>query len=200
MYCTRKYEYSEEYIDKIKKDYLKTGASAIISKKDIINAFDNPRCQHTIGRQENGNFVSSMFEDIYLVYDKDGQLKSSDIIEKIKGAELGKYEEGVYQYSYSPELVNNCEKLNCLRVVNGDNPGANSLNIPGCRTWAGKNIEYSETELLMPSVYVQGFESAEVFAMIENKGYFEIINPVVVVEDGNKVQVEGIFRISKLGG
>lgn len=199
MYETGDYSYSQDFVDKVKEPYLETGASSLVSRRDVINAFDNPRCQHTIGRQEHGNFVTSMKEDATLVYNEDGTLKSSETIEKIKGVDPGKYDDGVYQYSYDSEFVKSCEEKGLVRTVSGDNPGANSLNIPGCQTWAGENVEYSESELLMPSVDVQGYSSDDAFRAIDENGYFEIENPTVVTEEGNRVQVDGTFRIYKLG-
>ena len=199
MYESGDYSYSQDFVDKVKEPYLETGASSLVSRRDVMNAFDNPRCQHTIGRQEHGNFVTSMKEDVALIYNEDGTLKSSETIEKIKGVDPGKYDDGVYQYSYDSEFVKSCEEKGLVRTVNGDNPGANSLNIPGCQTWAGENVEYSESELLMPSVDVQGYSSDDAFRTIDENGYFEIANPTVVTEEGERVQVNGTFRIYKLG-
>ncbi|XZR21807.1 N-acetylglucosamine-1-phosphate uridyltransferase, partial [Streptococcus canis] len=49
----------------------------------------------------------------------------------------------------------------------------NSLNIPGCQTFAGKNIQNSESELIFPSIDVKGISSKKVLAEIDSKGYFE---------------------------
>ena len=199
MYESGNYTYTSDFVDKIKEPYLESGASSLVSNRDIMNAFENPRCQHTIGRQEHGNFVTSMKEDSALIYNGDGSLKTSETIETIKGVDPGKYDDGVYQYSYDSDFVKSCEEKGLIRTVNGDNPGSNSLNIPGCQTWAGEHVDYSESELLMPSIDVQGFNSEDAFKAIEEDGYFEINNPTVVAEDGSRVQVDGTFRIYKLG-
>ena len=196
MYISRDYEYSQDFIARVKKPYLDTGASALVSKRDIMSAFDDSRWQNTIGRQEHGNFVTSMMEDMRLIYNEDGSLKSPNIIAEIKGVNEDKYDEGVYQYSYDPEFVKNCEEKGLIRTANGDTPGASSVNIPGCQTWAGEHIEYSESELLMPSIYVEGYESSDVFKDIAERGYFEIKDPEVVTVDGDKVQVKGSFKIN----
>lgn len=199
MYESGDYSYEKDFVDKVKEPYLESGASSLVSNRDVINAFDNPRCQSTIGRQEYGNFVTSMKEDNALIYDTSGGLKNKETIEQIKGVDPGKYDAGVYQYSYDSMFVNDCENKGLIRTVKGDNPGSNSLNIPGCQTWAGEHSEYSESELLMPSIDVSGYNSEDVFKAIDEKGYFEIQNPTVVTEDGTRVQVNGIFRINRLG-
>ena len=199
MYESGDYSYEKDFVDKVKEPYLESGASSLVSNRDVINAFDNPRCQSTIGRQEYGNFVTSMKEDNALIYDTSGGLKNKETIEQIKGVDPGKYDAGVYQYSYDSMFVNDCENKGLIRTVNGDNPGSNSFNIPGCQTWAGEHSEYSESELLMPSIDVSGYNSEDVFKAIDEKGYFEIQNPTVVTEGGTRVQVNGIFRINRLG-
>lgn len=199
MYKSGNYRYEKDFVDKIKEPYLEEGASSLVSNRDVINAFDNPRCQSTIGRQEHGNFVTSMKEDNALIYDTSGLLKNTETIEQIKGVDPGKYDGGVYQYSYDSTFVNDCENKGLIRTVNGDNPGSNSLNIPGCQTWSGEHTEYSESELLMPSIDVSGYKSEDVFNTIRENGYFEINCPTVVSEDGARVQVNGTFRITRLG-
>ncbi len=199
MYISRAYNYSDDFVEKVKIPYKESGASALVSRKDVINAFDNPRFHNTIGRQEHGNFVTSIKEDSALIYNSDGSLKSPESIVTIKGVDVGKYDNGIFQYAYDSEFVNNCDEMGLLRTVNGDNPGANSLNIPGCQTWAGKNVSYSESELIMPSVDVSGYNSNDVFSALRNNGVFEIKNPTVITADGGKVTVNGMFRVKILG-
>lgn len=198
MYISRDYKYSSEFVEKVKEPYIKSGASSLVNQRDVKNAFDLERFGSTIGRQENGIFVTSCSEDSALIYDTNGELKSSSNIEEIKGLGAGKFDEGVYQYEYDSEFVRSCDSKGLVRVVNGDNPGANSLNILGCQTWAGEEIGNSESELLMPSVDVKGYSSDDVFSSISEKGYFEIKDPIVLDQNGNRIQVTGKFKIKKL--
>lgn len=152
----------------------------------------------SLGKSIEEALENSEFLDSALIYDTNGELKSSSNIEEIKGLGAGKFDEGVYQYEYDSEFVRSCDSKGLVRVVNGDNPGANSLNIPGCQTWAGEEIGNSESELLMPSVDVKGYSSDDVFSSISEKGYFEIKDPIVLDQNGNRIQVTGKFKIKKL--
>ena len=196
MYQNREYKYSQEFIEEIKKQYLESGASAIVNQKDVEFAFSR---FETIGRGKYGNFVTSIKEDSNLLYDDFGRLHKGSVIESIKGVDPGKYDSGIYQYKYDTELVESFNKLGIIRTADGTTPGASSLNIPGCQTWAGKNIGYSESELIMPSIDVSEFDSSEVFNSIKENGFFEIKNPTIISPDGSKVQVNGSFKIEKLG-
>lgn len=198
MYESRKYNYKKEFVEKLKKIYLDTGASHIASKKDIISAFDNAARGFSIGRQEHGLFVTSVAEDNAHLYDDKGTLKSGAAIEEVKGVDPGKYNDGVYQYEYDAALAKNINQLGFIRTASGDTPGANSLNIPGCQTFAGKNIQNSESELIFPSVDVKGISSKKVLAEIESKGYYEIVDPTIITSKGERKQVSGRFKIKKL--
>lgn len=201
MYTNRTYKYSDKFIERVKKPYIESGASSIVNQKDLINAFDNPTRGYTIGRQEFGNFTTSVKEDADLLLDAGGKLKVdvSDI-ETIKGVDPGKYSSGAYQYVYDSTLVKNCDDQGIIRIADGTTPGASSLNIPGCQTWAGKNLSYSESELIMPSIDVSGIDSKTVLEEIENKGVFQIENPTIVMPTGDRIKVEGTFKIVKIGG
>lgn len=89
--------------------------------------------------------------------------------------------------------------MGLVRAVDGTTSGASSLNIPGCKTWAGENIAYSESELLMPSIDVSKYDSEDVFSAIEKQGYFEIKNPTVICSDGTLTEIKGIFLINRIG-
>lgn len=98
MYVSRKYHYKKEFVEKLKQVYKESGASHVTSKKDLMLAFDDAKRKSTIGRQENGLFVTSFAEDMALLFTDQGKLKSADQIENIKGVDSGKYSDGVYQY------------------------------------------------------------------------------------------------------
>ncbi|KPJ22777.1 NADase-type glycan-binding domain-containing protein [Streptococcus phocae] len=198
MYASRKYNYKKDFVDKLKQIYRESGASHIVSKKDLMAAFDNAARGYTIGRQENGLFVTSFAEDTVLLYNDKGKLKSASNIEEVKGVDSGKYKDGVFQYEYDADLTKNLDKLNYIRTANGDSPGASSLNIPGCQTWAGKHIENSESELIFPSIDVKGISSKDVLKEIQSKGYFEIVDPKVVAPNGKRVKVNGRFKVRQM--
>ena len=196
MYIKRQYKYDDKFIEEIKQLYLKNGASSVVNRKDIENAFSR---FETVGRGEYGNFTTSMYEDNILLYGYDGKLVEKNIIESIKGVDKGKYDSGVFQYIYDKEFVESADKLGLIKVVDGTTPGASSLNIPGSKTWAGKNIEYSETELLMPSIDVSKYDSIDVLSDIDLKGCFEIKNPTVICKNGSLIEIKGTFYIKKIG-
>ncbi|HES0552944.1 TPA: nicotine adenine dinucleotide glycohydrolase [Streptococcus pyogenes] len=198
MYVSRKYQYKKEFVEKLKQVYKESGASHVTSKKDLMLAFDDAKRKSTIGRQENGLFVTSFAEDMALLFTDQGKLKSADQIENIKGVDSGKYSDGVYQYEYDSELTKNIDKLGYIRTASGDTPGANSLNIPGCQTWSGKHIENSESELIFPSISVKDLKSKAVLAEIDAKGYFEIIDPTIIAPNGDHKKVTGRFKIKKM--
>ena len=72
------------------------------------------------------------------------------------------------------------------------------MNIPGCQTFAGKNIQNSESELIFPSIDVKGISSKKVLAEIDSKGYFEIVDPTIITPKGERKQVSGRFKIKKM--
>ncbi|MCM1494870.1 MAG: T7SS effector LXG polymorphic toxin [Bacteroides sp.] len=196
MYTERSYLYSDSFIEATKQPYLTGGASSVVNQDDLENAFTS---FHTIGRQE-GNFTTSLLEDNRLLYDAGGNLVAPDMIETIKGVTPGKYEMGAVQYCYDAELVASAEELGLVRTVDGTTPGASSLNIPGTRTWAGENLTFSESELLMPAIDVSQYQASDVLLALEQQGYFEIRNPIVLYPDGRKAEAAGTFIITRLGG
>ena len=132
------------------------------------------------------------------MYDKNGVLKSGHEIATVKGVSDNTYKSGIYQYEYSPELVRNMDTEGWIQFPNGDTPGSSSLNIPGAKTWAGSNINMSESELLMPTIDMQGHSYDDFLSAIEYQGYYEIKNPRVYKPGTNEIeQVEGIFRINQ---
>ncbi|WMB28846.1 N-acetylglucosamine-1-phosphate uridyltransferase [Streptococcus didelphis] len=198
MYVNRKYTYSKDFVEQLKQIYKESGASHVTSKKDLILAFDDAKRKSTIGRQENGLFVTSSAEDMALLFNEKGKLQPANKIEEVKGVEKGKYSDGVYQYEFDAELTKNIDKLGYIRTASADTPGANSLNIPGCQTWAGEHIENSESELIFPSIDVKGIKSKTVLAEIDAKGYFEIIDPTLIGPDGEHKKVTGRFKVKKM--
>ena len=196
MYLKRNYIYTEAYINKIKGPYLQSGASSLINQDAIENAFDE---YGTIGRGRDGNFTTSCAEDNKLCFEN-GKLKNHDKIAQIKGVDTNTYKSGIYQYEYDSQFVRSCNEAGLIKTPNGNTGGASSLNIPGCKTWAGSDIMNSESELMMPSIKVDGIDSEDVFKQIQEKGYFEIVNPTVITADGKEVVVKGSFKINKLGG
>ena len=196
MYANRIYHYTDEYIEQLKSPYLDSGASSVVNRRDLENAFTR---FEMIGRGEYGNFTTSMMEDKKLLYNASGELVEKSLIETIKGVDPGKYDSGAFQYCYDSEFVKSANKLGLVKVVNGNTPGASSLNIPGGKTWAGYEINYSETEMLMPSIAVSAYSSSDVMDSIEKYGYFEIKNPVVICQDGAQQKISGTFRIEQIG-
>ena len=196
MYANRIYHYTDEYIEQLKSPYLDSGASSVVNRRDLENAFTR---FEMIGRGEYGNFTTSMMEDKKLLYNASGELVEKSLIETIKGVDPGKYDSGAFQYCYDSEFVKSANKLGLVNVVNGNTPGASSLNIPGGKTWAGYEINYSETEMLMPSIAVSAYSSSDVMDSIEKYGYFEIKNPVVICQDGAQQKISGTFRIEQIG-
>ena len=200
MYEARQYDYPKAYKDAIKQPYLESGASSVVSGDNVKNfAFNNGK---TVGRMDGGvgkgNFTTSIVEDSALLYDKSGNLKSGSEIATVKGVRNDTYDSGMFQYEYSPELVKNMDKAGLLQFPNGDTPGSSSLNIPGAKTWAGSNIKMSESELLMPTIDMQGHSYDEFLYAIKKQGYYEIKNPTVVVPGENTtIDIEGIFRINQ---
>ena len=200
MYETRQYDYPKAYKDAVKQPYLESGASSVVSGDNVKNfAFNNGK---TVGRMDGGvgkgNFTTSIVEDSALLYDKSGNLKSGSEIATVKGVRNDTYDSGMFQYEYSPELVKNMDKAGLLQFPNGDTPGSSSLNIPGAKTWAGSNIKMSESELLMPTIDMQGYSYDEFLYAIKKQGYYEIKNPTVVVPGENTtIDIEGIFRINQ---
>ena len=200
MYETRQYDYPKAYKDAVKQPYLESGASSVVSGDNVKNfAFNNGK---TVGRMDGGvgkgNFTTSIVEDSALLYDKSGNLKSGSEIATVKGVRNDTYDSGMFQYEYSPELVKNMDKAGLLQFPNGDTPGSSSLNIPGAKTWAGSNIKMSESELLMPTIDMQGHSYDEFLYAIKKQGYYEIKNPTVVVPGENTtIDIEGIFRINQ---
>ena len=166
MYANRIYHYTDEYIKQLKSPYLDSGASSVVNRRDLENAFTR---FEMIGRGEYGNFTTSMMEDKKLLYNASG------------------------------EFVKSANKLGLVKIVNGNTPGASSLNIPGGKTWAGYERNYSETEMLMLSIAVSAYSSSDVMDSIEKYGYFEIKNPVVICQDGAQQKISGTFRIEQIG-
>ncbi len=201
MYEARQYDYPDVYKDAIKQPYLEKGASSIVNGKSVKN-FAFSEKGSSIGRTDNGigqgNFATSIVEDSTLLYDKSGNLKSGHEIATVKGVNDNTYKSGIYQYEYSPELVRNMDKKGWIQFPNGDTPGSSSLNIPGAKTWAGSNINMSESELLMPTIDTTGHSYDDFLSAIKRQGYYEIENPLVYEPGTNKIeQVEGIFRINQ---
>ena len=200
QYVTRQYDYSEAYKKVIKQPYLESGASSVVSGDNVKNfAFNNGK---TVGRMDGGvgqgNFTTSILEDSALLYDENGLLKSASEIATVKGVRNDAYDSGMFQYEYSPELVKNMDKEGLIQFANGDTPGSSSLNLPGAKTWAGSNINMSESELLMPTIDMQGHSYDEFLYAIKKQGYYEIKNPTVVVPGENtSIEIKGIFRINQ---
>lgn len=194
QYADRNYEYPKEYVDKIKEPFLRTGASSIVNESAVRNVFDT---YGTIGRGTDGNYVTSCEDDKRLCFDGD-KAKSACVIADVKGVGENTYNSGKYQYEYDSNLVQNCDKLDLLQTPNGNIGGASSLNIPGCKTWAGQNMDNSESELMMPSIVTDGIDSDDVFDAINSQGYYEINNPTVLAPNGDEIQVEGYFKINRL--
>ena len=200
MYEARQYDYPDVYKEAIKQPYLEGGASSVVSGDNVKNfAFNNGK---TVGRMDGGvgrgNFTTSIVEDSTLLYDKSGNLKSGSEIATVKGVRNDTYDSGMFQYEYSPELVKNMDKEGLIQFPNGDTPGSSSLNIPGAKTWAGSDIKMSESELLMPTIDMQGHSFDEFLYAIKKQGYYEIKNPTVVVPGENTtIDIEGIFRINQ---
>lgn len=163
----------------------------------FVGAFGNYK---TIGRATNGdgNFVTSFSEDKNLLYDSTGNVRPTSEIANIKGVDVSQYDKGVFQYEYDAEFVKNCKDKGALNIVLGTNSGSNSLNIPGSRTWAGNNMNFSETEMIMPAIDVSAYSVNTVFSSINTKGYFEIIDPTVIMPDGTRTVINGTFRVNKL--
>lgn len=202
MYEARQYNYPEAYKEAIKQPYLEGGASSVVNGISIKNyAFGE--YGSSVGRVTQdgigqGNFTTSIVEDSALLYDKNGALKSGHEIATVKGVGDDTYDTGMFQYEYSPELVKNMDKKGWIQFPNGDTPGSSSLNIPGAKTWAGSNINMSESELLMPSIDMKGHSYDDFLSAIEHQGYYEIKNPRVYKPGTDKIeQVEGIFRINQ---
>ena len=200
QYVTRQYDYSEAYKKVIKQPYLESGASSVVSGDNVKNfAFNNGK---TVGRMDGGvgqgNFTTSILEDSALLYDENGLLKSASEIATVKGVRNDAYDSGMFQYEYTPELVKNMDKEGLIQFANGDTPGSSSLNLPGAKTWAGSNINMSESELLMPTIDMQGHSYDEFLYAIKKQGYYEIKNPTVVVPGENtSIEIKGIFRINQ---
>ena len=200
QYVTRQYDYSEAYKKVIKQLYLESGASSVVSGDNVKNfAFNNGK---TVGRMDGGvgqgNFTTSILEDSALLYDENGLLKSASEIATVKGVRNDAYDSGMFQYEYTPELVKNMDKEGLIQFANGDTPGSSSLNLPGAKTWAGSNINMSESELLMPTIDMQGHSYDEFLYAIKKQGYYEIKNPTVVVPGENtSIEIKGIFRINQ---
>lgn len=132
------------------------------------------------------------------MYDENGLLKSASEIATVKGVRNDAYDSGMFQYEYTPELVKNMDKEGLIQFANGDTPGSSSLNLPGAKTWAGSNINMSESELLMPTIDMQGHSYDEFLYAIKKQGYYEIKNPTVVVPGENtSIEIKGIFRINQ---
>ena len=199
MYVDRQYDYPDVYKEAIKQPYLESGASSVVSGDNVKNfAFNNGK---TVGRMDGGvgqgNFTTSILEDSALLYDENGLLKSASEIATVKGVRNDAYDSGMFQYEYSPELVKNMDKEGLIQFANGDTPGSSSLNLPGAKTWAGSDIHMSESELLMPTIDMQGHSYDEFLYAIKKQGYYEIKNPTVVVPGENTtIDIEGIFRIN----
>ena len=201
MYETRQYDYPKAYKDAIKQPYLESGASSVVNGKSV-KKFAFSEKGGSIGRTDNGigqgNFTTSTMEDSVLLYDESGNLKSGSEIARVKGVGDDTYDSGIYQYEYSPELVRNMDKAGLIQFPNGDTLGSSSLNIPGSKTWAGSNIDMSESELLMPTIDTTGHSYDDFLSAIERQGYYEIKNPRVYKPGTNEIeQVEGIFRINQ---
>ena len=202
MYEARQYDYPDVYKEAIKQPYLEGGASSVVNGQSIEDFVFGEKGS-SVGRVTQdgigqGNFTTSIVEDSALLYDKNGALKSGHEIATVKGVGDDTYDTGMFQYEYSPELVKNMDKKGWIQFPNGDTPGSSSLNIPGAKTWAGSNINMSESELLMPSIDMKGHSYDDFLSAIERQGYYEIKNPRVYKPGTNKIeQVEGIFRINQ---
>ena len=202
MYEARQYDYPKAYKDAVKQPYLEGGASSVVNGKSVKN-FAFGEKGSSVGRVTQdgigqGNFTTSIVEDSALLYDKNGALKSGHEIATVKGVSDNTYKSGIYQYEYSPELVRNMDKKGWIQFPNGDTPGSSSLNIPGAKTWAGSDINMSESELLMPSIDMKGHSYDEFLSAIERQGYYEIKNPRVYKPGTNETdEIKGIFRINQ---
>lgn len=86
-----------------------------------------------------------------------------------------------------------------MRTVTGKTPGSSLLNIPGAKTWAGKNMALSQSELMMPSIDTSNLKLEDVLLSMESTGIYTLNNPTIVLKDGTKKIVEGQFIIRKLG-
>lgn len=152
QYINDTYKYTKKKVKRVKKSYIRKGASAIVSGWDVLNAFG---LYKQIGRDE-GNFVTSLKEDLKLFKNEginyDGLIDSDPTAEitedkakaiaLAKGLKETKYlNDGVYQYYYSPEFISNANSQkqsngkSGLYTANGDMKGANPLNLPGMMTW-----------------------------------------------------------------
>ena len=202
MYETRQYDYPDVYKEAIKQPYLQSGASSIVNGYSVEN-YVFGEYGSSVGRVTKdgigqGNFTTSIVEDSALLYDKNGVLKSGHEIATVKGVGDDTYDTGMFQYEYSPELVKNMDKKGLIQFPNGDTPGSSSLNIPGAKTWAGSNINMSESELLMPSIDMKGHSYDDFLSAIKRQGYYEIKNPRVYKPGTNETeQIKGIFRINQ---
>mgnify|MGYP000885953179 FL=1 len=202
MYEARQYDYPDVYKAAIKQPYLEGGASSVVNGQSIEDFVFGEKGS-SVGRVTQdgigqGNFTTSIVEDSALLYDKNGVLKSGHEIATVKGVGDDTYDTGMFQYEYSPELVKNMDKKGWIQFPNGNTPGSSSLNIPGAKTWAGSNINMSESELLMPSIDMKGHSYDDFLSAIKRQGYYEIKNPRVYKPGTNEIeQVEGIFRINQ---
>ena len=202
MYEARQYDYPDVYKAAIKQPYLEGGASSVVNGQSIEDFVFGEKGS-SVGRVTQdgigqGNFTTSIVEDSALLYDKNGVLKSGHEIATVKGVGDDTYDTGMFQYEYSPELVKNMDKKGWIQFPNGNTPGSSSLNIPGAKTWAGSNINMSESELLMPSIDMKGHSYDDFLSAIKRQGYYEIKNPRVYKPGTNEiVSVEGIFRINQ---
>ena len=59
-------------------------------------------------------------------------------------------------------------------------------------------MNFSETEMIMPAIDVSTYSVNTVFSSINTKGYFEIIDPTVIMPDGTRTVINGTFRVNKL--
>ena len=196
QYSQRDYHYPESYVNEVKKPYLEEGASSVVNEDAVRSAFDK---YGSVGRGKAGNFSTSIVEDNKLCFGE-GTVASPEQVATVKGVDTtSTYRNGMFQYEYDSQFVKSCNDLNIVNPPNGTTPGASSLNIPGSKTWSGHRMDLSESEMMMPSIVTDGYDSTEVFSQINQRGYFEMKNPQVLSPTGDVVQVKGSFRIVKWG-
>ena len=201
MYLSREYKYPEEFIKNLKQEYLDKGASSVVgegtikfvNRDNILSIGRKPDC----GRAD-GCFVTTLTEDNGLLYDSSGKLRDYKEIAQMKGVDEEALKNGIYQYYYDQEFIQNCEKAGIFEQVNGTNSGANVLNIPGGRTWAGNNTAWSETEMICPTIDIsQQYKGKDLIKILSKKDIV-IHNPQVYLADGSKTVIKGTFTIRKL--
>lgn len=175
------------------------GGSKTIKGSELEKSFTDKNYHGTIGKKETGQFVTIAVDDSKLIKESFLDRNKEDayrIIAEAKG--LGHYSgETLYQLIFDVDFVKDIEEKGLFCLADGSEKGANSLFIPGARTFS-EDIGKSQREAIFPAINIKGIKFEEVRSCVSNNKTFVIHNPTVVDKNGKEFFTQGTISIRKL--